>query len=102
MARQARQDGALAQAHLDIHAEGALLAEGEHQPVPAVAEIELPVMADQGGFAVLAGTKHQRIGRTAKPLGQQAAQQYPAEQVLSLAARLADLMPMAIFVRREL
>ena len=38
-----RQYGAVTHSHLDVHPKGALLTEGDHQPLSAVAEVELSV-----------------------------------------------------------
>ena len=91
----------MTQSHLDVHPKGALLTEGDHQPLSAVAEVELPAMTEQCRFAMRTDAKSQGIGPAMESLGQQAAQQHPAEQVLMLATRLVDLVPVTAFIRGE-
>ena len=94
-------DGALAQT-ISASRRGACWQKGEHQPVPALAELNCqswrPAWVCRARRCETPA--HRADSQAARPA--QAAQQYPAEQVLALAARLADLMPMAIFVRRAL
>ncbi len=58
-------------------------------------------MTEQCRFAMRTDAKSQGIGPAMESLGQQAAQQHPAEQVLMLATRLVDLVPVTAFIRGE-